>query len=242
MRKINILILLLLVGCSTTPPKSPTTPTTIIESKPPVVEIKEELKLGKKYKLWSTYYLTPKFTSSTSQKYCLRSASGKCISGKLSLDHWCMIGLQGTGRVDNNTYTYAKPTSSHRVPCEKSFLRKASFAYSTGKIKYSVTKHAEGNGNRNNPLKGYHSIACDQKKFKYGQKFYIPALKKVVVCEDVGGAIKGNHIDTFIGLIDLRNPTKFANKYGYAFSTMPSEYKAIIKSKSNETFDAYIVE
>ena len=247
-----IILILLLSSCTTT---TKTTEEVISEEKPErlggaipstdIVSGINTINLGKKLKLWSTYYFTPSFISG-SGSYCLRDKNAKCISRGLSLDQWCMIGLQGTGLVDSKTYTYSKPTSSKRVPCEKSFLKRVSYAYSTGKIKYSVSKHREGHGNRNNPLTGLKSIACDQKVFKYGQKIYIPqAVSKahngVFICEDVGGAVKGYHIDTFVGVVDLSRPSDFKNKYGVAFKYLPANMRAYIKSNKRGTFEAYLV-
>lgn len=228
-----LLLTILLASCATPPVKKPD-PTKPAPT-PVVVQ-------GKKHLLWSTFYFTPYFKGDSSQKYCLRNVNGECLSDKLSLDQWCMIGLQGTGRVKDKTFTYAKRTRANRVPCEKSFLKNASFARKTGEIKFSESSHINGYGNRNNSLTAYKSIACDQSIFKFGQKFYIPKIKKTVTCHDVGGAIKGNHIDTFIGLLDLSDPEDFKRKYGYAIDTMPEEWKSIIKSVPEGTFEAYEVD
>jgi len=120
-------------------------------------------------------------------------------------------------------------------------LKHASFARKTGNIKFHVSSHVEGHGNRDNPLRAYHSIACDRRLFKFGHKIYIPAIKKTLVCEDTGGAIKGNHIDTFIGLVDLTEPENLAHKYRYAFKAVPADFKKIIKSTKSGTFTAYDV-
>lgn len=234
---------LLIASCATTPPKTPSKP---IE---PVKEI-ETPKLGKKVTLWSTYYFTPLFYSGKSG-YPLRDRNGKALTGNLELDHWCMIGLQGTGAVDGKTFTYQTRNKSGRVPCERSFLKSASFARATGDIKFYPDKYKYGSGNKGNPLKPYYSIACDQSRYKFGQKFYIPAAKGAILpdgtvhdgifsCDDIGGAIKGNHIDTFIGFVDLKyNP--FDKRYAVAFKQMPKELQSYIKSTKNGTFTAYLV-
>lgn len=242
-------LLLTLVSCSQAPtaPSKPLDP----QPMPSQGESPQELKLGKKLKLWSTYYFTPLFASQSSG-YPLRDKNGKALTGNLSLDHWCMIGLQGTGAVDGVTFTYQSRSKSQRVPCEKSFLRRASFASSTGDIKFFKDSTKYGSGNRSNALEPYKSIACDQSIYKFGQRFYIPAAKGAVMpdgslhdgifrCDDIGGAIKGNHIDTFIGFLDMRGKD-FSKRYSIAFSQMPEKMRQYIKSTSSATFDAYLID
>ena len=78
----------------------------------------------------------------------------------------------------------------------------------------------------------FESIAADQSRFKFGQKIYIPSAvgtelpngkihNGIFIVSDVGGLIKGNHIDVFIGSAKV-NPFKF------------------VKSSSSQTFDAYL--
>lgn len=238
-------LLLLIASCAT---KSPApTPEPV---KPEPVKV-EEIKLGKKLTLWSTYYFTPLFHAKASG-YPLRDKTGKELTGNLSLNHWCMIGLQGTGAVDGKTFTYQARTSINRVPCEKSFLRTTSYAKATGEIKFYPDKNEYGSGNRGNALTPYKSIACDQKIYKFGQKFYIPSAKGAILpdgtthdgifsCDDIGGAIKGNHIDTFIGFVDL-DDNNFSQKYSVAYKQMPKQMQDYIKSTKSGTFTAYLVE
>lgn len=248
---------IIIASCSTKQPAEPTpAPSKPVEARPepqePVVQ-EPELKLGKKIKLWSTFYLIPKVDSS-SVGYPYRDINSNIISPKVSLEHWCFGGLQGTINVDGVVYGVVKKTWSKRVPCERSFMSGLSYASSTGRLKFKKDKHKYGTGNKSNPLTPYKSIACDQSIYKFKQKFFIPSAKGcelpdgskhdgVFVCEDVGGAIKGDHIDTFIGFVDYRGVSMKGNeKWAHAARSVLPCFKDYIKSNANSTFDAYLVE
>lgn len=249
MRIILLIALLAFASCNSQKPTTEPEPT------PPVVTTpseptQPEMKLGPKISLWSTYYFIPKFDSQSSG-YPLRDMNAKALTKNLSLDHWCFVGLQGTVNIDGKTFGYTDKSTSKRVPCEKSFLRKVSFAYSTGNVKFHPDAHEFGTGNKNNPLTPFKSIACDQGKYKFKQKFFIPSAKGTVlpdgsihdgvfICEDVGGAIKRNHIDTFIGFVDMRGKD-FSKRYSIAFATIPKQMRNYIKSESSGSFDAYLI-
>lgn len=248
MKLLVLLAFLLFISCNTEEkiPKPieprPSTPT--IPTQP------SEVVLGKKVTLYSTYYFIPQFNSSSSG-YPIRGIDADRLSKNLTLDQWCFGGLQGTVKVDDTVYGYTGKTSSKRVPCERSFLRSASFARATGGVKFRVDRHKFGTGNKRNALIPYKSIACDQSIYKYGQIFFIPSAKGAILpdssihdgvftCGDVGGAIKGNHIDTFIGFVDMRDKD-FKLRYSIAFKTMPKAFQSYIKSKPSGSFTAYLI-
>lgn len=83
----------------------------------------------------------------------------------------------------------------------------------------------------------YRTIAVDKTKFPIGTVLFIPSVvgKEIILpngtktlhdgyffAADIGGDIKGNHIDVFTGL----------------FKSTPLDF---IKSKSSGTFEAYII-
>jgi 3D (Asp-Asp-Asp) domain-containing protein len=84
----------------------------------------------------------------------------------------------------------------------------------------------------------FRTIAVDRSQIPLGSVIYIPAARGVSItlpsgeqvlhdgyffAADVGGAIRGNHIDVFIGVAD-RNPFPF------------------VKSRASGSFEAYLVE
>jgi 3D (Asp-Asp-Asp) domain-containing protein len=83
----------------------------------------------------------------------------------------------------------------------------------SGYATFFVDKNKFGTGNKGNPLFPHFSVACDQTKFRFGQWFFIPLFVGVELpngrkhegyfrCDDIGGLIKGNHFDFFIGKVE----------------------------------------
>jgi len=172
--------------------------------------------------LWATYYFMPSFTQDKNGVE-LRDINNKPLGVKLSISDYCSISMEGTGFIDGKTYNYSGTTRKHKVKCKHR---------ASGYVKFYVTKHPYGVGNKNNPLIPFVSIACDQSRFKFGQKFFIPSAVGTLlpsgkkhdgnfICGDVGGLIKGNHIDVFIGGA-TKNPFKF------------------VTSSKNKTFKAFL--
>ena len=190
----------------------------------PVLITEEEVtvKPANEVILWSTWYNSPVFKEDPNG-IVIRDMKGRSLGVKLSRKDWCNLAMEGTGFINDKTYNYAGTSNSYKVSCSHS---------PSGRVKFHVTTFPYGVGNKNNPLKPFFSIACDQSKFKFGQVFYIPEADGILLpggekhdgifrCDDVGGLIKGNHIDVFIGKA-TKNPFSF------------------IKSSSSKTFKAYI--
>lgn len=208
-----LLIILFIFGCTTNNTR-------------PIIKPKEKPEkpqdLTRRVNLWATWYFVPSLTSIPNGIH-VRNMKNKTLGPKLSRKDWCQLAMEGTGFIDGKTYNYAGTTWRYKVKCQHG---------PSGRVKFYETKEKYGIGNRNNPLRPFVSIACDQKKFKYGQKFFIPKAKGVLlpnnkihngifVCEDVGGLIKGNHIDVFIGA-EKKNFFDF------------------VKSNKSKTFEAYL--
>lgn len=181
----------------------------------------QTVKPTKKVTLWATWYNAPSFTQDSKGVH-VRDIKGKSLGVKLSRKDWCNLAMEGTGFIDGKTYNYAGTSNAYKVKCQHS---------PSGRVKFYVTNFSYGVGNKNNPLVPFYSVACDQKKFKFGQEFYVPDAVGTMLpngtkhdgyfkCGDVGGLIKGNHIDVFIGKA-TKNPFSF------------------IKSTSRGTFKAY---
>lgn len=214
---LSILLLLILSSCSK---QSETQEPT---SKPPQEKPKQTDLKPKAIALWATYYNMPSFKS-VANGIDLRDAKGNKLGLKLTLKDFCQLAMEGSGYVDGKTIHYADKTWSN-------YVNGCSYAPS-GKVKFSISKLNYATGNKDNELIPFVSVACDQFRFKFNQWFFIPDGKGVKLpsgkihdgwfqCADVGGLIKGNHIDVFIGSHNT-NPFNF------------------IKSKETATFDAYI--
>jgi hypothetical protein len=200
--------------------------------------------LGQKIKIWATMYYA-KEVQARSSGVPLRNMSDQVIGPFLSSSDWCNGAIEGTVVVGGETYNYAgvkspvQASCSHK-PSERVRWKKSPFKY--------------GIGNRNNPLIPFVTIACDQgtvggsKKWlngsymKFGQKIFIPNAKGaalpdgskhdgIFICGDTGGAITGNHIDVFIGVV--------SGGLQGALRVNPFNF---IESSASKTFDAYLVD
>ena len=212
---VPIALLFALVSCSNVDVGEPTKPTTPV-TKPDPVKPKPS---GK----------------------CIpvRDMNGNSLGVGLTLKDHCNLQLQGSGFIDGKMYGYWKKTSAHRVDCS-SISSKIS-----GTVKFRQEKTKYGTGVKLWPLTPYKSIAVDPKFIPYGSKIFIPALKGTkypfegktlthdgyMIAQDTGGAIKGDHIDFFIGPHDK----SWSELYKFV-----AKYFPFVKSKSRYKFDAYL--
>ena len=215
-----ILITLMMFSCSSN--QDPVGTPTITPDTTPTVTPDHRVKPTKEVILWATWYNSPVFKQDPNG-IAVRDMKGNSLGVKLSRKDWCNLAMEGTGFINGKTYNYAGTTWKYKVRCQHS---------PSGKVKFHVTNFPYGVGNKNNALVPFYSIACDQSKFKFGQEFYIPEAVGTLLpngvkhdgyfrCDDVGGLIKENHIDVFIGKA-TKNPFSF------------------ISSDKNKTFKAYI--
>lgn len=214
---LSILLLFTLFSCEDPP-----------EDKKPAQEPTEQESLSESYgkraiALWATWYNMPSFKT-IEDGIPLRDKKGNILGLKISHSDFCSLAMEGSGYVDGHTLNYAGGSS-------KNFVKGCRYKPS-GRAKFYITDHPYAVGNRDNPLKPFVSVACDQSKYKFGQRFFIPEAKGTnlpngsihngwFICEDVGGLIKGNHIDVFIGPYKV-NPFPF------------------IRSRKMSTFKAYL--
>jgi 3D (Asp-Asp-Asp) domain-containing protein len=206
---------------------------------PTDVNKKPEIKLGKKLKLWSTYYYAPMYKSDPNG-IPLRDKHGKSLGVKLSHKRLCNYMLQGSGLIDGVVYGWGGVTNSHTVNCTKYYSKKMV----SGKLKFIKDTHVRGV--ENYKITPFKTIAVDQKVIPYGTKVYIPDFKGIeyqyngktythdgyVEALDTGGGIKGNHIDFYVG--------PAWGDIGSA-SRLVAPFKNIITSSKSGLFDAYIV-
>jgi 3D (Asp-Asp-Asp) domain-containing protein len=190
---------------------------------------------GEDHTLWATYYYLPQ-VSSIANGLPLRDMQGVPLGPVLSLKHWCFSAMEGSVRVLGSngvgtTYNYAGTTEESPVDCTKFF------AWDVSKTKFRVAKGAYGDGVRQYKLVPFRTVAVDPTLIPYGSVLYIPGARgnRVTLPDgtkvrhdgyffagDTGGAIKGTHIDVYIG-VSKANPFSW------------------VKSRESGTFGASLV-
>lgn len=192
--------------------------------------------LSAKVTLWATYYYLPQLNDASGE-LALRDMRSNELGPRLSLKDWCNSALEGSVRIigrdgEARTYNYAGVTTEHPVDCKKIFK------FDVSKTKFREAHGPYGDGLDNIILAPYRTIATDLSRIPTGTVLYIPAARgakitlssgRVITHDgyffagDKGGAIKGNHIDVFIG------------------THTSAPFFPWIKSNESKTFEAYIV-
>jgi 3D (Asp-Asp-Asp) domain-containing protein len=165
--------------------------------------------------------------------------SGKKLGVKLSAKDWCNAAVEGTvnvrtGTGEIKTFNFAGTGAVNQVDCRPFFPSLATIS-KTNKTRFSLSKGLFGEGVDGLKLVPYRSIAVDRSEIVIGTVIYIPAARGVKVilpsresalhdgyffAADVGGAIKDNHIDVFIGVADkILSPSSKVVRVGHL---MPS--------------------
>lgn len=238
MKFLLLCLMALLVSCSTT-----------IEHKPvgDVADVSEiptpEIDKGKELTLWSTFYYAPSYKS-VKIGHAVRDINGKSLGVNLPRKDLCNLMLQGSGYVDGQIYGWGGVSSYKSTNCTKYYP----LTVASGRLKFK--KDIAIRGVKNFKIEPFKSIAVDPKVIPYESVLFIPDLKGIkyryngkeyihdgyVKALDTGHAIKGNHIDFYVGpnpggwrdaLVDI------VKKYGF---------DKFVKSTSSGTFKAYIVE
>lgn len=203
-------VLLLAAACATVAPETP-----VPEKEPD---------LSKKISIWGTHYYSH-VAKVVASGHPLYDKAGNAISPKISQADYCACGIEGTCSIDGQVYDYAG-VGTQRVPfsCPK---------YSGHKIYWTRGKFQYGKGNKSNGLEPFVSVAADQSIYKFGTIIYVPSAKGLALpngkvhdgyfrVDDVGGAIKGQHFDFFLG--------PFYKEFKFPF----------VKSSAAATFTAYV--
>jgi hypothetical protein len=206
------------------------------------LSIPNEVDKSNEITLWATQYYVYKADYS-SAGFPLKSKDEKTIFTKIAICDWCDAAIEGTiftkDSLGNNlTLNYAGKGKSEQVDCSK--CKKYS-KYKNKGIRYSLWYKAKGlygDGVNGYILIPYRTIAVDKKVLPIGTVLFIPDAvgieivlpngKKMIhdgyfFSADIGGDIKGNHIDVFTGL----------------FKSKPFQF---IKSKSDGIFKAFIID
>lgn len=192
--------------------------------------------LGEPLVLWATNYHLPQFSDETGD-VPLRDFDGNELGPKLSLADWCKCALEGSATIVSKdgvakTYNFYKSTEFFVNDCS------AFYPFNLGKSKFRLARGRFGDGVANNKLAPYRTIATDPLIIPTGTVLYIPEARGTFIhtpegvviihdgyfiAGDIGGGIKLNHIDVFIGTHD------------------DSSFFSWISHTSTLTFKAYIV-
>lgn len=190
-------------------------------------------KVEKELTLWATNYNFPTFTELASGGVEVLDPSNKTLS-RLSQADWCTSALEGSMTIkkldgSERAYNFADKKGSQNVSCN--------WTSNPLNTRFVASKYPWGLGNKGNPIIPFRSVATDQTVIPYGtvlfiesavgEEFTMPDGSKIkhdgyFIAGDVGGGIKDNHIDVYIG------PAKIA----------PFTF---VKHKASGTFTAKVV-
>jgi 3D (Asp-Asp-Asp) domain-containing protein len=197
-----------------------------------------ESDLGGTLSLWGTfYYGQPAAESSTGIEILNRA--GQVVGPRISEKDWCHGAMEGTlivKRADGATVTYNfdGTASTRQASCQPFFTTLSDEKLAAlEKTRFRRARGPFGDGAQNFVLSPYRTLAVDRTKIALGTAWYIPSARGVNItlpdnssarhdgyffAGDVGGAIKDNHVDFFLG-VSLKNPFGF------------------VKSRESETFE-----
>lgn len=195
----------------------------------------------KKLKLWSTQYYIHAFQSSGNIPVLLENGTPSGLYADTC--DFCEAALEGTAFVTDSSgkicvinFVKSGDTALVNCRCCAKYARSKLRAEEWGKALWVKTE-GYGLGVQNYKLVPYRTIAVDKNTIPYGSVIYIPAAKGATItlpdgtsvvhdgyffAADTGGAIKGNHIDTFTGISE-KNPFKH------------------VLSNEKKTFSAYLI-
>jgi 3D (Asp-Asp-Asp) domain-containing protein len=175
--------------------------------------------------LWATWYYLPQ-VSNTQYGYPLRDPNGNPLGPVLSNRDWCYAAMEGSVRVQRGasitTYNYAGTSRSHHVNCSPYFR------HNIGYNKFRIAKGPFGDGVRDYILVPFRTIAVDPDHIPYGSVLFIAEARGQIIplqhgrtakhdgyffAGDTGRAIRGNHIDVYLGT-ETRNPFPWVKSSG----------------------------
>lgn len=192
--------------------------------------------------LWATFYYVHRAPHRPYGQPLL-DEKGFSLGPILSEQDWCYAALQGTVLVYDQqgrsaTFNFAGRGSNPQTDCAPFF---SSLSWeATAKVNRARFKLASapfGYGTDGLNLVPYRTIAVDRSQIPIGSVLYVPQARGQTVilpsgqavthdgyffAADVGSAIKGNHIDVFVGTV-ARSPFPF------------------VTSRSSGTFQAFLI-
>lgn len=192
--------------------------------------------LGEPLLLWATNYRLPEYTDGSGD-IPLRDMQGQELGPKITLAEWCRSALEGSVRIlfkDGSAKTYNYDNTSAQFTNDCSHF----YPFNLAKTKFRLAHGPFGDGTGDFRLAPYRTLATDPLLIPTGSVLYIPEARgakivlpsgEIVVHDgyffagDIGGAIKSNHIDVFIGTHE------------------DSSFFPWITNTNKKTFKAYIV-
>ncbi len=176
--------------------------------------------LGAEKQLWATWYNMPRVHAARTQAEApLLGRDGEAVSPALSKQDWCDAAMQGSVWVVDTDghaqpYVFVDSKGPEQVNCDAHFgnLSKG-IKNATRRARFAPFNHPLGCDVRPSPLLAWRTIATDPKVIPTGTVLYVPDLRGrpfwmggdlythdgYVVADDRGGAIRGRHIDFFVG-------------------------------------------
>jgi 3D (Asp-Asp-Asp) domain-containing protein len=178
--------------------------------------------------LWGTYYYGHHAVE-TATGIEIRDQDERPVGPKISEKDWCLGAMEGTlivAKADGQTVTYNfdGKAATRQANCKPYFP-----SYDESKLaplertRFRVARGPYGDGAKNFVLVPYRTLAVDPATIALGSALYIPKARGVQIklpdgsaathdgyffAADVGGAIKNNHVDVFLGT-SHKNPFKF---------------------------------
>jgi 3D (Asp-Asp-Asp) domain-containing protein len=178
-------------------------------------------------KFWATQYYVHQ-ANYDSTGVALKGKDQKTIFTKVSLCDWCAAAIEGTVYTADSlgqalTLNFAGRGDQQEVDCSR--CKKFEKYKNTGirNTLWAKAKGPFGDGVNGYILVPYRTIAVDKALFPIGAVFFIPSAKGIEITlpdgqkiihdgyffsADIGGDIKGNHIDVFTGF-SSSNPFPF---------------------------------
>ncbi len=193
--------------------------------------------LGQSLKLWATYYYLPEIDED-SGSIPLRDMKGQELGPRLTLKHWCDTAMEGSVKInfrngDIKTFNYQGVTNDYFVDCKSIYPRHTGI----GKTKFREANGVYGDGLDDYILSPYRTLATDAGVIKPGTALYIPKARGAKItlpngrvithdgyffAADKGGAIKGAHVDVYIGV------SKKASFFPWIGSSESKTFEAIV--------------
>lgn len=189
--------------------------------------------------LWATHYYLPEVAPAEGpESFPLRDMQGGELGVRLSRRDWCDAALQGSILVrlaaGPKVFNYAGTTPEVEVDCAQVFPAFPAIS----RTRFGPAGGPYGDGVGRLKLVPFRSWAVDERRIPHGAVLFVPDAVGTVVplpggghaahdgyffAADKGGAIKGNHVDVFIGP-NAESPFEF------------------ISNRRTETFRAYRVD
>ncbi|MEM9695287.1 MAG: 3D domain-containing protein, partial [Myxococcota bacterium] len=170
--------------------------------------------------LWATFYYVPQFKSQP-RGFAMRTLQGRPLGPRLERAQWCEAAMQGSVSIEGfGIVNYAGTRRNLEVDCRSIYPRHPAI----GRSRFVIVEgdHGLGIGRK---LLAHRSLAVDPDTVPMGAAVFIPAARGVEIAgpsettfthdgwffaADRGGAIRGTHVDVFMGF-ERTNPFSFVN-------------------------------